>query len=161
MLVIDVGKCVLIDRQSVNKWYCLLNKAIINSTTVYFVEPMCILRPMARHIIGGYIAFIKMMFAFLFLLTIPQLVVEGSHMMAPRISRFDMAKDAKFQQVDQYMIFYFIQKEARSQIHIFWDTWIAFLFSGHSNIGSDWKRTQEGSLLWHLQGISWMWRGLH
>jgi len=74
---------------------------------------------MARHIIGGYIAFIKMMFAFLFLLTIPQLVVEGSHMMAPRISRFDMAKDAKFQQVDQYMIFYFIQKEARSQIHLF------------------------------------------
>ena len=79
----------------------MLNKAIINSTTVYFVEPMCILRPMARQIIGGYIAFIKMMFAFLFLLTIPQLVVEGSHMMAPRISRFDMAKDAKFQQVDQ------------------------------------------------------------
>ena len=42
--------------------------------------------------------------------------------MAPRISRFDMAMDAKFQQVDQYIIFDFIWKEARSQIHLFWDT---------------------------------------
>merc|ERR1712012_771865 len=58
---------------------------------------MGILRLMAKHIKRSF-AFIKMMFAFLFLLTIPQHVVEGSHMMAPRISRFDMAMDAKFQQ---------------------------------------------------------------
>jgi len=68
-----------------------------NSTKTYFVEPICILRPMARHIKRSF-AYIKMMFSFLFLLTTPQLVVEGSHMMAPRISRFDMAMDAKFQQ---------------------------------------------------------------
>ena len=98
MLVIDVGKCVLIDRQSVNKWYCLLKEAIINSTKAYSVEPICILGLMARHIKRSF-AYIKMMFAFLFLLIIPQHVVEGSHMMAPRISRFDMAMDAKFQQV--------------------------------------------------------------
>ena len=73
-------------------------EAIINSTRAYFVGPICILRLMAKHIKRSF-AFIKMMFAFLFLLTTQQLVVEASHMMAPRISRFDMAMDAKFQQV--------------------------------------------------------------
>ena len=74
-------------------------EAIINSTRAYFVGPICILRLMARPIMG-YLAFGKIKFAYLFLLFTPQLVVEGSHMMAPRISRFDRAIDAKFQQVE-------------------------------------------------------------